>query len=455
MTGKPMPSDVIVIDDEHHIRTACEQALELEGISAECHERADAAISGISRDYPGVIVCDVKMPGMDGLAFLKAVLELDPELPVILMTGHGDVPMAVSAMRDGAYDFIEKPFSSEMLVGAVRRAREKRELVMSNRSLMAALDSVDPLERRIVGQDASVVALRRQIAGFAVTDADVLIEGETGTGKELVARSLHELSPRAGQRFVPVNCGALPESIIESELFGHEEGAFTGASRSRVGKFEYADGGTLFLDEIESMPVDLQSRLLRVLQDRSIVRLGSNTERKVDVRVIAATNEDLLAMADRREFRADLYYRLNVLSLKLPPLRRRKADIPILFHHFVRLAAARFKVSAPVLTPADLARITAHDWPGNVRELENVAMRFTLGLGITSDEAEDSPLSGDGNDGGTLSDMVAGFEKQVIARTLAANDGSIKQTYEQLGLARKTLYDKMRKYGLGGTDQPD
>ena len=444
-----MPADVIVIDDEQHLRTACEQALELAGLTVECHGRADLALAGIDAAWPGVVVSDVRMPGMDGLELLRRVMAIDPEVPVVLMTGHGDVPMAVQAIRDGAWDFIEKPFPSDLLVGAVKRALEKRRLVIENRSLLSALDAVDPLERRLVGQHAGMVALRRQVTGFAATDADVLIEGETGTGKELVARSLHELSPRAGGRFVPVNCGALPESIIESELFGHEEGAFTGANRARIGKFEYADGGTLFLDEVESMPVELQSRLLRVLQDRKVVRLGSNIERSVDVRVIAATNGDIRRAAETRAFRPDLYYRLNVLSVKLPPLRSRRTDIPLLFHHFLRNAGLRFKLEPPQPGASDLARIMAHDWPGNVRELENAAARFALGLGVQIGGQAESPEDDVTQRGGeALADRVADFEKAQIEAALAANGGSIKATYEALGLARKTLYEKMRKYGI-------
>lgn len=443
-----MNADVMLIDDEKHLRTACEQALDLAGLTVECHARATEVLAALSRSWAGVIVSDVKMPGIDGLTLMNRVMALDPEIPVILMTGHGDVPMAVDAMRDGAYDFIEKPFPSEKLVSAVRRALEKRRLVIQNRALQDALDTVGPLERRIVGQDKTIIDLRRQVAAFGPIGADVLIVGETGTGKELVARSLHELSSRAEARFVPINCGALPDSLIESELFGHEEGAFTGASKQRLGKFEYANGGTLFLDEIESMPIELQPRLLRVLQDRRIVRLGSNTERPVDVRVIAATNEDLLVAAGRGSFRTDLYYRLNVLSLPLPALRQRRSDIPLLFHHFVGLAATRFKCTPPEMSPSQLQQLLTHDWPGNVRELENVAMRFALGLGVGTGSGTITSADAEDFSGGTLTEKVAGYEKRLIEQALMANDGSIKATYEQLGLARKTLYDKMKKYGL-------
>ncbi|MBT6428971.1 MAG: sigma-54-dependent Fis family transcriptional regulator, partial [Rhodospirillaceae bacterium] len=249
MTGR-----VILIDDEEHLRMACSQSLELAGFEVQSFSSAAGALDEVNTQWPGVIVTDVRMAAMDGLTLMAMVLERDAELSVILITGHGDVTMAVQAMRDGAYDFIEKPFAPEMLVDSVRRALDKRQLILENRNLRDALDSGSPLERLIIGESKASQQLRARIADFAATDADVLVYGETGTGKELVARSLHELSPRSAEKFVPVNCGAIPESIIESELFGHERGAFTGAGHTRIGKFEYANGGTVFLDEIESMP---------------------------------------------------------------------------------------------------------------------------------------------------------------------------------------------------------
>ncbi len=303
-----------------------------------------------------------------------------------------------------------------------------------------------------------MLRLRSQITAFAATDADVLIHGETGTGKELVARSLHDYGPRANGRFVPINCGALPETVIESELFGHEAGAFTGAAKARVGKLEYASGGTLFLDEIESMPLELQIKLLRVLQDRRIERLGANEERAIDVRVIAATKDDLKGAAARGAFRGDLYYRLNVLTLAIPPLRERAEDIPVLFQSFVDAAACRFKSASPAIDRTTALHLLAHAWPGNVRELQNTALRYALGLGLEIDGravAEGEPESR--LTATTLADQLAHHERKIVADTLAITGHSLKATYEALGISRKTLYEKMRRYGLGKppTDDED
>lgn len=440
-----MSHDIILIDDEAHLRTACTQAFELAGISVAAFDSAEAALEEIGRHHPGIVVTDVKMAGMGGLQLLTTTLERDPQLPVILMTGHGDISMAVKAIQDGAYDFLEKPFASDRLVDVARRALELRRLVLENRALRNELDTGDGLERLVVGRTAEMVRLRELINSYGATDADVLVLGETGTGKELVARGIHERSARATGRFVPINCGALPENIIESELFGHIAGAFTGATATRVGKFEYANGGTLFLDEIESMPLDLQTQLLRVLQERTIVRLGTNDEIPVDVRIIAATKSDLAAASETGQFRADLFFRLNVLTLEVPPLRSRRDDIPLLFAHFLDQFASRFKRAPLIAGPQDHAALMTRDWRGNVRELQNVAMRYALGFGLEPDETSTETAEPD-NEG--LSDRVTAFERAIIQQTLLANDGRLKPTYTQLGISRKTLYEKIRKHGL-------
>lgn len=448
-----MSGQVIFVDDEEHLRTACSQALELAGFDVESHATAALALNRIDSNWPGVLVTDVKMAGMTGLELMAATLERDPELPVILITGHGDVPMAVDAMRDGAYDFIEKPFASEILVDAVRRAADKRKLVLENRALRETLGGISRLENMIVGTTRAAAGLRNDVTNLAATDADVLIKGETGTGKELVARALHQFSPRADRNFVPINCAALPETLIESELFGHVRGAFTGANENRVGKFEHASGGTLFLDEIESMPLDLQGRLLRVLEDRVVVPLGANDEIPVDVRVIAATKSDLKPDTGAA-FREDLFYRLNVLSIDVPPLRDRKDDIAPLMMHFIDQAALRFKRTAPEIGPAEIAVLTSHSWPGNVRELKNAAMRFALGQGL----AMDGSVAAHGSEGKTdqpLAEQVGNFEKSVIAACLERHGYKLKPSYEELGVSRKTLYDKIRKYELGSSDLDD
>lgn len=438
--------EVLLVDDEPRVRLASRQTLELAGYEVHDYESAEQALEHLDPDWRGVVVSDVRMPGIDGLELLRRCTGFDADLPVILITGHGDVEMAVQAMRDGAYDFIEKPFAAERLVETVRRAFEKRNLVLENRSLRSELAGQTDIARRIIGRTSVVDHLRATVANLADTEANVLLRGETGTGKELVARCLHQHGGRRAQRFVAINCGALPEGIIESELFGHEAGAFTGATHRRIGKFEHADGGTVFLDEIESMPLSLQVRLLRVLQERTIERLGSNESVAVDVRVIAATKTDLKALAAAGKFREDLYYRLAVIEIRLPALRERGADIPMLFRHFTLLAAARYHREPAPIEPERMRRLMSAAWPGNVRELQNAAERFVLGdLGDLGESRAAPQLP---SPAASLSAQVDLFEKSIIEQELARHHGSVKATYTALGLPRKTLYDKMRKYGI-------
>lgn len=399
------------------------------------------------RSLYGVLVSDIRMPGMDGMAMMRQVLAIDPTMPVVLITGHGDVQLAVEAMRAGAYDFIEKPFPASRLFSVVERALEKRRLVLENRSLRNALEGGDDLSARMVGRNPAIQKLRAQLSAVADTDADVLITGETGTGKEVVARALHDFGPRRKANFVAINCASLPADIFESELFGHEAGAFTGAQKLRIGKLEHADGGTIFLDEIESMPLDLQAKLLRAIETRTIERLGSNREVSLDVRFVAATKTDL---ANTQSFRSDLYYRLNVITLAIPALRERKDDIPLLFFHLAREARARYRREIPEITPQIEAGLLSHEWPGNVRELRNVADRFVLGMwsgfGGVSEVVVDAGS-------GSLSERMDTFERAVIAAEIARNDGVLKSTYENLGISRKGLYEKMRRLGIS-TDEP-
>ena len=442
-----MNLEILLIDDEPHMREAAAQALELAdlpGTTVRSFEGAAEALAEIGDDFAGILISDIKMPGMDGLVLLGKVREIDSELPIILVTGHGDIPLAIQAIRAGAYEFIEKPYPTELLVEAARRALDRRRLVLDNRALRRRL-TADRSEQAILGQSAAVESLRRQVVAFAATDADVLILGETGSGKELVARTLHRLSARREARFLAINCGALPETMIESELFGHEAGAFTGAQKRRIGKFEHASGGTLFLDEIESMPRDLQVRLLRVLQERSIERLGSNETIDIDVRVVAATKVDLRAAAADGSFREDLFYRLNVLEIDVPPLRERVEDVPVLFRAFLAQVAERNRAPAPDVDADTLALLLQHPWPGNVRELQNVALRFAHGLGICLLPPGAAALGPTA----TLADRMAMIECQLVRHELDRQLGNLKPTYEALGISRKTLYDKMRRYGLG------
>lgn len=432
---------VFFIDDEYDMRLANQQTFALADIKAQFFADAESALVAMKESLPRVIISDIRLPGISGQQLLNTIQQRDPDLPVILITGHGDISMAVQAIRSGAYDFIEKPFSSDRLIELTRKALEKRQLTLENRELKKALQNKETLGPRIIGNTPSIILLKQMINRVADSHADILLYGETGTGKELVARSLHEQSERRSNNFVAVNCGAVPENLIESELYGHEKGAFTGADSQRIGKFEYAQGGTLFLDEIESMPMQAQVRLLRVLQERSLERVGSNKGIDLDIRIIAATKIDL---KEASNFRQDLYYRLNMVTLDLPPLRHRKEDIAKLFHHFLLIAASRYGKAAPALPASSLQALLTHDWPGNVRELRNAAERFIL-LGSLSDLND---ANNDVNAGLSLSEQVEAFEKTLIEQALSLTNGSIKETMLALNLPRKTLYDKMQKHEI-------
>ena len=442
---------VLLVDDEQHIRLAVGQTLELAGYEVKTAESAEQALKVLDKDWSGIVVSDINMPGIDGLEMMQRIKEIDQDLPAILITGHGDISMAVGAMRDGAYDFIEKPFSSELLNDVVRRAAEKRSLTLENRELRKALEEQGGLGPRIMGNSAGIQQLRSMIQHIADTPADILIQAETGSGKDLVARYIHEHSNRREKNFVAINCGAVPEHLIESELFGHEKGAFTDAKSRRIGKFEHANGGTLFLDEIESMPLSLQIKLLRVLEERAIERLGSNELIPLDIRVIAATKVDLKALSEQGDYREDLYYRLNVVSLDIPALRERREDIPMLFHHFALIASAQYQKEVPQLSTDKMRALVAHNWPGNVRELRNIAERYVLlGNAYNFDIGQQESTLSDRKM--TLPDQVEQFEKVVLEEELSRNNGSLKLTQEALGLPRKTLYDKMKKYELDKRD---
>ncbi|AZD10133.1 C4-dicarboxylate transport transcriptional regulatory protein [Pseudomonas chlororaphis] len=435
-----MLNSVMLVDDEASIRTAVEQWLSLSGFAVQLFSRAEDCLARLPRDFPGVILSDVRMPGISGLELLKEVQQRDADLPVILLTGHGDVPMAVEAMRDGAYDFLEKPFSPETLLSSLRRALDKRGLVLENRRLHEQADTREKIDSTLLGVSRALQTLRRQVVDLAALPVNVLIRGETGSGKELVARCLHDFGPRADKPFVALNCAAIPEQLFEAELFGHESGAFTGAQGKRIGKLEYADGGTLFLDEIESMPLAQQVKLLRVLQEQKLERLGSNQSIEVDLRIIAATKPDLLDEARAGRFREDLAYRLNVAQLRLPPLRDRREDIPLLYEHFAHAAAERLGRSVAPLSGAQLSRLLSHDWPGNVRELANVAERQVLGLGEPEPETIDP--------GQSLAAQQEAFEAQCLRAALTRHKGDIKAVLVELQLPRRTFNEKMQRHGL-------
>lgn len=448
MTSRP----ILLIDDDAHIRLSAGQTLELEDYQVTALDRADKALPLLDRRFAGIVITDINMPGMTGLELLRQVRQVDEEIPVILVTGFGDISMAVGAIRNGAYDFIEKPFSADLLLDVVHRALEKRALTLENRQLRQELQAQSAPGPRIIGNTPTVQQLRRLVQAVAETPADVLLMGETGTGKDLLARYIHEHSPRRERNFVAINCGGMPESLIESELFGHEKGAFTDAKEKRIGKFEHAHGGTLFLDEIESMPMSLQVKLLRVLEERAIERLGSNTLIPLDLRIIAATKADLRARAEAGEFREDLYYRLNVVRIDIPPLRARAQDIPMLFQHFALLASTLYEREIPPLSAERVHRLMSHDWPGNVRELRNLAERYVLLGEACTFDFDDRPIPEREPAAPGLAARVDQFEKTLIQAELARHGGSIKDTLASLKLPRKTLYDKMKKHGLDKND---
>ncbi|MCB4768368.1 sigma-54 dependent transcriptional regulator [Ancylobacter sp. Lp-2] len=432
--------DVAFIDDDETLRAANVQALMLAGFTVTAYPSAVEALEEIDAAFPGVVVTDVRMPRIDGLELFRRLRRRDEELPVILITGHGDIGMAVEAMREGAYDFIAKPYALDRLLVAVRHALDKRRLVLENRSLRRRAEAASPGEP-LIGETPAMQRLRQTLRQIADADIDVLVEGETGSGKEVVAQTLHRWSARASRPFVAVNCGALPENVIESELFGHDAGAFTGALKKRVGRVEHASGGTLFLDEIEAMSPALQVKMLRVLEAREITPLGTNEVRRVDIRVIAASKADLAELVRQGSFREDLYYRLHVAFVRIPPLRERREDVPLLFGHFLGRAAKRFRREPPLLDAAVRRHLDTHDWPGNVRELAHYAERFALGLASAP-----APVAGEG--GATLPERVDAFEAMQIRDTLAACQGDIQATLRALGIPRKTLYDKLKRHGI-------
>ena len=442
------PISVVFVEDDDDVAAGSAQALDLAGFEVMRFDSVESARTTVTAGLPAVVVCDVRLPGASGTAWAQELHRLDPELPVILITGHGDIAMAVHAMRDGAYDFIEKPCSSERLASVVRRAAEKRRLVLEVLSLRHQLEGWQGIKAALIGRSTQMERVRELVRTLAAAPADVVIYGETGTGKDLVARCLHDHSERRRGHFVPVNCGGLPETLVDSEIFGHEVGSFTGATRRRIGKFEHASGGTLFLDEIESMPPALQVKLLRALQDRTIERVGSNDAVPIDCRVIAASKEDLQLLSEQKRFRADLYYRLGVAFIELPPLRERREDIPLLFEHFTLQAARRYDRPAPIVEDSTLSALMAHAWPGNVRELHNVADRFVLGL--LGDDF--SGKLGQHERSTSLPEHLEHIERALITESLRRQHGDVTAAAHALGVPKQTLYDKLRRLRIDATE---
>lgn len=439
----PPLATVCLIEDDEAILNSCSQSLMLEGFEVRPYASAQSYLSAVRPEFPYVVITDVNLPDEDGLSLMRQVLAANPQVPVIIMTGHGDIGMAVGAMREGAFDFIEKPFSPDRLITTVRNAADKAQLL----SRVAALTQEQVSgTQTLIGQSERLAMLRQQIAALAPTGVDILINGETGTGKEVVAQSLHAQSGRSGP-FVAINCAALPESIFESELFGHEVGAFTGALKRRIGKFEFAQNGTIFLDEIESMPLALQAKLLRTIQDRTVQRLGANESIPVSCRVIAATKTNLKTLSDQGQFRSDLYFRLNVVNLYLPPLREIRDDIPLLFNFYLHQFRQKYQTPASDPGPAVLRYLVSHEWPGNIRELRNFAERVAIGFPF----AEGSVAS-DGTEPLTLNRMLEHTEREALSSALRLASGHVADAAEILGIPAKTLYDKLARFSIAVTD---
>ena len=438
------PLQLLLIEDDEHFRDGVVATLRLARLQVQAFGRAGAGLRRLADVAFDLVLTDLRLPDMDGLQVLAHCRAFDAELPVVVMTGHADIDTAVAAIKQGAYDFIEKPFGRDRLITLVQRAGRQFRLARENRALRAQLASGAGLADVLCGDSAAMRRLRELIVRIAPTPVDVLVCGETGTGKELVARALHEHSGRSGA-FVAINCAALPEALIESELFGHEAGAFTGATKARVGRIEHAHRGTLLLDEVEAMSAALQAKLLRVLQEREVPRLGSNQAQAVDVRVVAASNEPLQPLVAQGRFRADLFYRLNVVTIALPPLRERRDDVLPLFRHFLRGAALRFQreVAQPdALPPPLVERLLAHAWPGNVRELRSAAERHVLGLPafVDADAAVASAAS--------LQASLDALEALLIEDALQRCKGQVDAVCRALDVSPATLYRKLKQHGL-------
>jgi two-component system nitrogen regulation response regulator NtrX len=448
-------SSILIVDDEPGVRSALAGILRDEGYDVDTVESGEACLERLAREAVDVVLLDIWLPGMDGLATLARMRERQIDAQVVVISGHGNVESAVRAIKMGAFDFVEKPLSLEKTVLAVRNALRQRRLEAENEALRARVDA----PHAIIGDSYAMQQLREQIATAAPTNGRVLIQGENGTGKELVARNVHAMSRRRNGPFVEVNCAAIPEELIESELFGHVRGAFTGAVADRRGKFEAAHGGTIFLDEIGDMTLKTQAKVLRVLQEQVMEAVGGSSRIRVDTRVLAATNKDLRAEIRAGRFREDLYFRLNVIPILVPPLRDRDRDIPLLANHFMAVVAREYGRRPKVFDPDGIAVLQQYPWPGNVRELRNVVERLLImvpGERIASrdlaflDSAAPHPTGAPARPAAVapLHDARDQFERDYILRALAAQQGNISRTAEVLGIERSNLYRKMRAFGI-------
>jgi DNA-binding NtrC family response regulator len=453
-----MTNRLLVIDDEPLKRSVLSDGLSQAGYHVTCAANAMEATQVLSQADFNVVITDLRMPGKDGLTLVREIRERKPHQPVIVMTAYGTVETAVEAMKLGAFDFLQKPFATEELLLKLDKLIQFEKLASENKALRKRLNH-PKAEQRIIGRSEGMRQIMSRIHTVAQTEATVLIEGESGTGKELIANEIHLTSPRCGGPFVPVSCAALPRDLIESELFGYEPGAFTGATQTRLGRFEMASGGTLFLDDIDDVPLEVQVKLVRVLQERSVERIGGQSPIRVDVRILVATKKPLATLVAAGEFREDLYYRLNVVPLKIPPLHHRTSDIPLLVKYFLDKFAVRMNRKNLTILPAAVEHLQAYAWPGNVRELEHAMERI---VALTSQDVigpddviplmpqqdQCNPvfhLTLDGLEQVDMNALIEDMEQQILVWALAKTDGNLAQTSQMLGIPRSTLQYKVQK----------
>lgn len=445
---------VLIVDDEEGIRESLAGILEDEGYEVLAVPSGEEALTTAKEHIPDLVFLDVWLPEMDGIETLSRLREIDVSIPVIMISGHGNIELAVKATRLGAYDFLEKPLSLEKVLIAAQRALERKRLEEENRSLKDNLIK----KYRLIGDSEKMRALKQQIEMAAQSNSRVLILGESGTGKELVARLLHEKSQRASGPFVEVNCAAIPQELIESELFGHEKGAFTGATEKKSGKFEIADRGTLFLDEIGDMTLQTQAKVLRVIETQVFQRVGGSKNIKVDVRIIAATNKNLLQEVKNGNFREDLYFRLNVIPVLIPPLKERREDIPQLVRYFIETFSSENGIKPKEITPEVMKLFQDYDWPGNIRELKNAVERLIIMVPSNIITKEDVDVLGmfrhetskeyDYFSYKTLKDAREAFEKDFIIKKLQENNWNVSKTAEAIDVERSNLHKKIKAYGI-------
>lgn len=446
-----MTKSVLVVDDEASVRESLQRVLQRADYETFVASDAEEALQRVSEKTIDIVITDLKMPETDGISLLRAIKDKTPETEVIVLTGYGSIETAVEAMKEGAYDFITKPVKKAVILKAVERAVEKQELAQENRFLREQLEKTEPYGE-IIGESHAIREVMAMVERVAPLPSTVLITGESGTGKELIARALHQLSDRRNKRFVAVNCGAIPENLMESELFGHVRGAFTGAVRDKEGLFKTASGGTLFLDEISTVPMNVQVKLLRAIEHKEIKPVGSNTTHKIDVRIVAATNRNLGNEVEAGLFREDLYYRLNVVGITIPPLRERREDIPILVDHFIKVYNVMLKKRVRGVDERTMGLFMNYQWKGNVRELENMIERAMILCDGDIIHPEHLPQNLSGrttNDlNGSLRDVVRQAERDAILRTLRLTNNDKKRAADMLGLSQSSLYRKMAELGI-------